>query len=328
MHDLYKQSGVDLDKAREVKKKYETIVKSTFNENTISPLGLFGGFYELKDYKNPIIVSSTDGVGTKMVVSSFLEKHFNLGQDIVNHCINDVLTSGAKPLFFLDYIAVDTLVVEQAESLVAGMAESCRDSGCVLIGGETAQLSGVYQKGQFDIAGFLVGVVEKELLLEPTKVKKDDILIAVPSNGLHTNGYSLVRKVFDIDTNPGILNTIYDELGTTLGDVLSIPHRSYYPLLESVLSDIVAMAHITGGGLIENLMRVIPPGLSVKINYDSWKLEPIFNLIQSIGNVQKEEMWSVFNMGVGMVLITEEAKVSNVLNLINGSWILGKVIDE
>lgn len=327
MHHLYKESGVDLDKARQVKKKYEPIVKTTFNENTISPLGLFGGFYELKDYKNPVIVSSTDGVGTKLVISNYLEKYHNLGQDIVNHCINDVLTSGAKPLFFLDYIAVDSLVIEQAEGLVAGMAESCRDSGCVLIGGETAQLSGVYLKGQFDIAGFLVGVVEKDLLLEPAKVKKDDVLIGIPANGLHTNGYSLVRKVFNIDNNPNILNKTYDELGASLGDVLTRPHRSYYPLLEPILSEIVGMAHITGGGLIENLMRVIPPSLNVNIDYGSWAPESIFRLIQTQGNVSEEEMWSVFNMGVGMVLICDQFKVPNILNKIEKSWVIGKVIE-
>ena len=325
MHHLYKESGVDLDKARQVKKIYEPIVKTTFNENTISPLGLFGGFYELKDYKNPVIVSSTDGVGTKLVLSNYLKKYHKLGQDIVNHCINDVLTSGAKPLFFLDYIAVDSLVIEQAEALVEGMAESCRDSGCVLIGGETAQLSGVYLKGQFDIAGFLVGVVEKDLLLEPAKVKNDDVLIGVPASGLHTNGYSLVRKVFNIDNEPNILNKTYQELDATLGDVLSRPHRSYYPMLEPILSEIVAMAHITGGGLIENLMRVIPQGLNVNIDYDSWVPENIFRLIQTQGNVSDQEMWSVFNMGVGMVLISDQKNVSSILKKIPDSWIIGNV---
>ena len=274
-----------------------------------------------------MIVSSTDGVGTKLVISNYLRKYHNLGQDIVNHCINDVLTSGAKPLFFLDYIAVDSLVIEQAEGLVEGMAESCRDSGCVLIGGETAQLSGVYSKGQFDIAGFLVGVVEKDLLLEPAKVKKDDVLIGVPANGLHTNGYSLVRKVFNIDKDPKILNKTFNELNTTLGEVLTIPHRSYYPLLQPILSEIVAMAHITGGGLIENLMRVIPPGLNVDIDYDSWKPQNIFRLIQTQGNVSDQEMWSVFNMGVGMVLICDQNNVSNILTKIEDSWIIGKVIE-
>ena len=325
MHHLYKESGVDLDKARQVKKIYEPIVKTTFNENTISPLGLFGGFYELKDYKNPVIVSSTDGVGTKLVLSNYLKKYHNLGQDIVNHCINDVLTSGAKPLFFLDYIAVDSLVIEQAEALVEGMAESCRDSGCVLIGGETAQLSGDYLKGQFDIAGFLVGVVEKDLLLEPAKVKNDDVLIGIPASGLHTNGYSLVRKVFNIDNEPNILNKTYQELDATLGDVLSRPHRSYYPMLEPILSEIVAMAHITGGGLIENLMRVIPQGLNVNIDYDSWVPENIFRLIQTQGNVSDQEMWSVFNMGVGMVLISDQKNVSSILKKIQDSWIIGNV---
>ena len=327
MHHLYKESGVDLDKARQIKKIYEPIVKTTFNENTISPLGLFGGFYELKDYKNPVIVSSTDGVGTKLIISNYLEKYHNLGKDIVNHCINDVLTSGAKPLFFLDYIAVDSLAIAQAEGLVTGMAEACRASGCVLIGGETAQLSGVYKKGQFDIAGFLVGVVEKDLLLEPAKVKKDDVLIGIPSNGLHTNGYSLVRKVFNIDNEPIILKKSYEELGTTLGDILTRPHRSYYPLLEPILNEIVGMAHITGGGLIENLMRVIPPGLNVNIDYDSWVPENIFRLIQTHGNVSDQEMWAVFNMGVGMVLISDQKNVSSILNKIEDSWILGKVIE-
>ena len=222
---------------------------------------------------------------------------------------------------------MDSLVIEQAEGLVEGMAESCRDSGCVLIGGETAQLSGVYSKGQFDIAGFLVGVVEKDLLLEPAKVKKDDVLIGVPANGLHTNGYSLVRKVFNIDKDPKILNKTFNELNTTLGEVLTIPHRSYYPLLQPILSEIVAMAHITGGGLIENLMRVIPPGLNVDIDYDSWKPQNIFRLIQTQGNVSDQEMWSVFNMGVGMVLICDQNNVSNILTKIEDSWIIGKVIE-
>ena len=322
----YRASGVDLDAAVRVKELLKPHVRSTFDPQVLGDVGLFGGIFRLQGYRDPVLVASTDGVGTKVKLALWLDRFDTLGHDLVNHCINDVLTTGARPLFFLDYIAVDTLVPQQVEALVKGMAEACRQAGCVLLGGETAQMPGIYTPGAFDLAGFLVGAAEREALLEPSSVREGDALVALASSGLHTSGYSLVRAAYGLDQDTSPLETYHPELGRTLGEALLEPHRSYWPLLEPVLPLIKAMAHITGGGLGENLARVMPRGLTGHIARESWEVPAIFRLIQEKGNIAGDEMERVFNMGVGMVLVCALERVSEIQRLLPEAWVVGEVV--
>ena len=285
-------------------------------------MGFFGGLFEFKGYKQPVLVSSVDGVGTKLKIASALARHDTIGIDLVNHCVNDILAGGAEPLFFLDYIAMGKLVPEKVESIAKGLAEACRDVGCALIGGETAEMPGLYAGEDYDLAGFIVGVVEKDRIINGRTIAAGDSVIGLPSSGLHTNGYSLVRKIFGVDE----LKKHYPELGKTLGEALLEPHRCYYNQLKPLLSLIKGMAHITGGGLIDNVPRVLPQGLAVHFNSRAWIAPPIFKLIQQRGNVDKEEMYHVFNMGIGMVLICSPGDAAHLTKRLPEAEVVGEVV--
>ena len=299
--DTYAAAGVNIDAALKVKELIGKHARSTHRPEVLSGIGFFGGLFEFKEFKQPVLVSSVDGVGTKLKIANALAKHDTIGVDLVNHCVNDILTCGAEPLFFLDYIAMGKLVPEQVEAIVQGLAQACRDAGCALIGGETAEMPGLYAGEDYDLVGFIVGVVEKDKLLPAKTIAVGDTIVGLPSSGLHTNGYSLVRKIFG-EAKPA-LDAYYPELGRTLGEALLEPHRCYYKRLTLLLPMIKGMAHITGGGLIDNVPRVLPQGVAAKFSSQSWVIPSIFQLIQTRGNVDRNEMFHVFNMGIGMVLI-------------------------
>jgi phosphoribosylformylglycinamidine cyclo-ligase len=263
-------------------------------------------------------------VGTKLKVASALAKHDTVGIDIVNHCVNDILTCGAEPLFFLDYIAMGKLRPEPVEAIALGLARACREVGCALIGGETAEMPGVYAGEDYDLVGFIIGVVEKERLILGKTITLGDIIIGLPSSGLHTNGYSLVRKIFG--ESPSALNTYYPELGRTLGEELLEPHRCYLHQLKPLLPVIKGMAHITGGGLIDNVPRVLPQGLVAKFDRRTWIVPPIFQLIQKRGNVDQDEMYHVFNMGIGMVIICSPGNVDHFTKALPEAKVIGGVV--
>ena len=322
----YRQAGVDLEAADEAKTLFGPHVRSTFGPNVMSDVGLFGGLVGLAGYQEPVLVASTDGVGTKLKIAYWMDSYETIGHDVVNQSVNDVLTAGAKPLFFLDYIGIENVIPTQIEVIVKGIAEACRVAGCALLGGETAQLSGVFQRGAFELAGFAVGVVERSKILDPTTVTVGDILIALPSSGLHTNGYSLVRLAFDLDDDPSALHEFYPDLNRTLGDALLEPHRSYYPMLEPALPYLKAVAHITGGGAEHNIARVMPEGLYPLVDLGKKDIPPIFKIIQAQGKITDEEMARVFNLGVGMVLVCSPNYVDTVLDVLDESWVMGEVL--
>ncbi len=324
----YLASGIDLDAAAAAKRLFAPHVRSTFGPQVLGDIGSFGGLFHLQGYRDPVLVSSTDSVGTKVRLASWLDRFDTIGHDIVNHCVNDILPSGARPLFFLDYIAVDALVPQQAEAMVKGVAEACRQADCALIGGETAQLPDVYLPGAFDLAGFIVGAVERDALLDNSTIQEGDPLLALPSSGLHTNGFSLVRRVFDLERDPSPLHDGYPELGRTLGDALLEPHRSYWPLLEPVLPLLKGMAHITGGGLMDNLMRILPQGMDARIDHGSWEVPALFRIIQQRGAIDEREMRRVFNMGIGMVLACAPERADEVRRLLPEAWVVGEVVSS
>jgi phosphoribosylformylglycinamidine cyclo-ligase len=292
----------------------------------LAELGFFGGLFELKGYHNPVLVSSIDGVGTKLKIASALAKHDTIGIDLVNHCVNDILTCGAEPLFFLDYIAMGKLVPQQVEAIAKGLAQACREVGCALIGGETAEMPGLYAGKDYDLVGFIIGVVEKEKIIMGKTIAVGDFIIGLPSSGLHTNGYSLVRKIFG--ETASALNAYYPELGRTLGEELLEPHRCYYHQLKPLLPLIKGMAHITGGGLIGNVPRVLPKGLTAKFDGTAWTVPPIFQLIRQQGNVAQNEMYRVFNMGIGMVVICSPENVSQLTQALPEAKIIGEVVKQ
>jgi phosphoribosylformylglycinamidine cyclo-ligase len=289
-------------------------------------VGFFGGLFEFKGYREPVLVSSVDGVGTKLKLASALGKHDTVGMDIVNHCVNDILSCGAEPLFFLDYIAAGKLRPEQVGEIAKGLAKACRQAGCALIGGETAEMPGLYTGEDYDLVGFIVGVVEKSRIIQGKQITAGDIIIGLPSSGLHTNGYSLVRKLFG--ETKSALNTPYPELSCTLGEALMEPHRSYYNQLKPLLPLVKGLAHITGGGLIGNVPRVLPEGLAASFNSRSWSVPPIFSLIQQRGNVDREEMYRVFNMGIGMAVICSTDSVNQITNALPEVKVIGEIIKQ
>ena len=306
----YRDAGVDIDAGNYSVKLIKDSVKATYRPEVLGDLGGFGGLFALNTgkYKEPVLVSGTDGVGTKLRLAFMLDKHDTIGQDAVAMCVNDILVQGAEPLYFLDYLAVGKLDPEQVAAVVKGVANACKESGCALIGGETAEMSGFYPVGEYDIAGFAVGVVDKSKIITAEKVQSDDVLLALPSSGVHSNGYSLVRKIcFD---KMGFKGDEYiDELGKTIGEELLTPTRLYpkscLPLIEKY--DIHGMVHITGGGFYENIPRALPESLGAEIDANSWQVPPIFTLLQKWGNVDWKEMYRIFNMGIGMVLIVSAA---------------------
>jgi phosphoribosylformylglycinamidine cyclo-ligase len=289
-------------------------------------VGFFGGLFEFKGYNQPVLVSSVDGVGTKLKIASALGRYDSVGIDIVNHCVNDILTCGAEPLFFLDYIAAGRLMPDMVEAVARGLATACREVGCALIGGETAEMPGLYAGEDYDLVGFIIGVVEKDKIIQGKEISLGDTIIGLPSSGLHTNGYSMVRKIFG-ETKP-VLNARYPELGRTLGEELLEPHRSYYHQLKPLLPLIKGLAHITGGGLIGNVPRVLPRGLAAKFDSQTWSVHPIFNLIQQRGNVDRDEMYHVFNMGIGMAIICSTNSVANITRALPEAKVIGEVVRQ
>ncbi len=271
-------------------------------------------------------MSSVDGVGTKLKIACALAKHNTIGIDIVNHCVNDILTCGAEPLFFLDYIAMGKLVPEQVEAIAQGLAQACREVGCALIGGETAEMPGLYTGEDYDLVGFIIGVVEKEKIIMGKNILVGDAIIGLPSSGLHTNGYSLVRQIFGV--SQPVLHTYYPELGRTLGEELLEPHCCYYHQLKPLLAFIKGMAHITGGGLIDNVPRILPKGMAAEFHSQAWTIPPIFQLIQQRGNVDQNEMYRVFNMGIGMVLICSPDNADQLTKALPEAKVIGGVVKQ
>ena len=289
-------------------------------------MGFFGGLFEFKGYKEPVLVSSTDSVGTKVKIAGALDKHDTIGIDIVNHCVNDILTCGAEPLFFLDYIGIGKLVPEKVEAIVKGLAQACREVGCALIGGETAEMPDIYAGKDYDLAGFIIGVVEKGKIIMGKTIAVGDAIIGLPSSGLHTNGYSLVRQIFGESREA--LDIHYPELGRTLGEELLEPHRCYYQHLKPLLSLIKGMAHITGGGLIGNVPRILPPGMAAQFRRGTWIIPPVFQLIQQKGKVDPQEMYRVFNMGIGMVLICSPHNADQLTKALPEAKVIGEVVEQ
>ena len=318
----YKAAGVDIDAGNETVRRIRTLARATFTPGVLSEIGSFGGLFRLdRDrYREPVLVSSADGVGTKLKVAFMMDKHDTVGADLVNHCVNDILVQGAEPLFFLDYLATGRLSPAVAEQVVSGIARACTENGCALIGGETAEMPGFYADGEYDIAGFIVGAVEKSKIIDGRSVVPGDVLIAVPSAGLHTNGYSLARQVF-FESAGWQPDTFVHELGTTIGDALLAPHRSYLSLVRPLLEreGIKGLAHITGGGLTENLPRALPEGCGAEIRLHAWTVPPIFQLLQQHGAIAREEMFRAFNMGVGLIIVCTATEAERVLGtLIRG----------
>jgi phosphoribosylformylglycinamidine cyclo-ligase len=311
----YSDAGVSIDAANAAVERIKRLARDTFNARTLSEIGTFGGMFDgaFPGMSAPVLVASADGVGTKLKVAFMTGVHDTVGRDLVNHCTNDILVQGARPLFFLDYVATGSLSPEVIVSVVEGVARGCRENGCVLLGGETAEMPGFYPEGEYDVAGFIVGVVERERAIDGRRVAPGDLLLALPSAGLHTNGYSLARKLF-FEVAGYHVDTRLDALGMTVGEALLQPHLSYLRPLEGLLDTgiIKALAHITGGGLLENIPRVLPEGTAVEITRGSWPVLPVFKVMQEIGNVAEGEMYRTFNMGVGMVIICAPADADTV----------------
>lgn len=301
--DAYAEAGVDISAADKTKDLIKGLVRPTFGPEVLTDIGHFGAFFKLKQYNDPVLVASADGVGTKLKIAVLMGKHDTVGIDLVNHCTNDILCCGASPLFMLDYMGLGKLQPNNVTAIVSGLAQACKEVGCALIGGETAEMPGMYKVTDYDLVGFIVGVVEKAKVISGEKIALGDVVLGLPSNGLHTNGYSLVRRVFGIDRDPLALKVFYPELGVTLGEALLQPHRCYHNELKPLLDSINGLAHITGGGLVGNVPRILPQGLSVEIDRSSWQVPPIYELIQKRGSIKDEEMYHVFNMGIGMVVI-------------------------
>lgn len=310
----YKDTGVDISAGNETVDRIKPLVRSTFNDKVLTDIGLFGGFYDARfeDYDHPILVSSTDGVGTKLKIAFLTGIHNTVGQCLVNHCVNDILSCGAKPLFFLDYFATGKLDPQVAEDVIRGFVNGCRDNGVALIGGETAEMPSIYSEGEYDMSGTIVGVVEKSKIVNGKNIKKGDVLIGLESNGLHTNGYSMARAV--LLSKYSVSDNI-PELGQTIGEELLRVHRSYLrcvlPLVDKGI--IRGISHITGGGIIGNTSRIVPENLELSIDWDSWDRLPVFEIIQRMGDVDEEEMRNVFNLGIGMILVVDKNKVDDIL---------------
>ena len=323
----YAESGVSIDAGNRAVDLMKDSAKSTYNSSVLAGIGSFGGLFDasaLKEMKSPVLVASTDGVGTKVKLASSVGQYRGIGHDIVNHCINDILVQGARPLFFMDYFATSKLNPEQTAEVVMGIAEACKEAGMALLGGETAEMPGVYQPNEFDVAGTIVGVLERGGILPRSDLQAGDVLIGLSSSGPHTNGYSLIRKVFANSS----LNTFFPEFNSTLAEALLAPHRSYYPVLYSLLSRIKALAHITGGGCVENIPRILPKHLNAKIQLGSWLMPPLWSFIQQMGNIPTEEMYRVFNMGIGMIAIVEKSKAAEIQEWIpEKTFLIGELVE-
>lgn len=329
----YKAAGVDVEAGYEAVRLMKEHTKRTLIPGVLGDLGSFGGFFELnsEQYKNPVLVSGTDGVGTKLQIAFMTGKHDTVGIDCVAMCVNDVACHGAKPLFFLDYIGTGRLEPEVAADIVKGVCDGCVEAGCALIGGETAEMPGFYKEGEYDLAGFAVGVVDKEKVINGAKVSEGDVIIGLASSGIHSNGYSLVRKLF-FGINNFSIDKKFDELDCTLGEELLKPTKIYAKTIRTLLEKfpINGIAHITGGGFIENIPRTIPAGLKAKVDIGSFEIPPIFKLMQKLGNVEEREMFNTFNMGIGLVLVVKGSDAQEILSTLDSmgekAYIIGSVI--
>jgi phosphoribosylformylglycinamidine cyclo-ligase len=329
----YSDAGVSIDAANAAVEKIKGLARTTFNARTLSEIGAFGGMFDgaFPGMSEPVLVASADGVGTKLKIAFMTGVHDTVGRDLVNHCTNDILVQGARPLFFMDYVATGVLSPETIVAVVDGVSRGCRENGCVLLGGETAEMPGFYAEGEYDVAGFIVGVVDRAKVIDGRRVAAGDAVLALPSAGLHTNGYSLARKLF-FEVAGYDADTRLDALGMTVGEALLQPHLSYLRPLEGLLDTgvVKALAHITGGGLLENVPRVLPEGAAVEIERGSWPVPPVFTLMREIGNVAEAEMYRTFNMGVGMVVICSQADAETVrlhLDGHGGCHAIGRVVE-
>lgn len=322
MSNTYKSAGVDKEEGYKTVDKIKSAVAETHNENVLNNLGSFGAFYQIGGYQNPVLVSGTDGVGTKLKVALDSKKYDSIGVDCFAMCANDIICHGAKPLFFLDYLACGKLDSDIAAEIVMGMVKACKDNNCALIGGETAEMPGMYQAGDYDVAGFCVGIVEKDQIIDGSKIKEGDQIIALPSSGFHSNGFSLVRKIFP-DFNE-------EFEGKPLYETLLVPTRLYYQPIHKVLEEvkISGIAHITGGGLIENVPRIIPENLCAKIDTSKIKIPSIMLELEKRGNIERLEMYGTFNMGVGMVIVVDENHAAKVLDLLEDAYVIGEIVND
>jgi phosphoribosylformylglycinamidine cyclo-ligase len=311
----YKSSGVDIDAGNETVRRIKRLAKATFTPGVLSDIGSFGGLFKLDTaaWKEPVLVSSADGVGTKLKVAFMTNRHRTIGADLVNHCVNDILVQGATPLFFLDYLATGKLSPDVAEQIVEGLAKACQDNGCALLGGETAEMPGFYADGEYDVAGFIVGVVDRPRIIDGRSIAPGDVLIGLPSSGLHTNGYSLARKIAFEELKLQAGDHVPD-LGETIGEALLRPHRSYLRVIQPLLGRgwIKGMAHITGGGITDNLPRVLPDGTAARVNRTSWRVPAIFRWLGESGRVPEYDLRRALNMGIGMILVVSAGDVDAV----------------
>lgn len=316
----YRDAGVDIDAANEALSTMKELIKRTFNENVLQDIGSFGAMFrfDMTGLEEPVLVSSVDGVGTKLKLAFMTGKHDTVGIDLVSHCVNDILVQGARPLFFMDYLAIGKLKPQVVVDVMKGLSVGCRYSGCALIGGETAEMPDMYREGEYDLAGTIVGVVDRKKIVDGSKIQEGDVILGLPSSGLHTNGYSLARKIcFEVaglgvdDDMPGV--------GQTVAEALMAPHTSYAKLMQIVMKvvEVRGMAHITGGGITENLPRILPEGLSAEIDLNTWSVPPVFRFLMETGNVTESEMLRTFNVGQGLLFVVTEAQAEKALNTVD-----------
>ncbi|PZC41947.1 MAG: phosphoribosylformylglycinamidine cyclo-ligase [Chloroflexi bacterium] len=325
----YAAAGVDIAANDRLIPRYRALAQSAGRPEVLGGVGVFSGLFDLTAFPNPVLVASTDGVGTKVLVARRLGRFDSVGQDIVNHCINDILTAGAQPLFFLDYLAGSGLSEDEKVAIVGGIAKACAQGGLALLGGETADMPGLYQHGDFDLAGTIIGVVEKGHTIDGRDIRPGDILLGLPSNGLHTNGYTLARAVLRLDDAPPAHLAAHDhELGTSLADALLAPHTPYWPLLAPVLDRCKGIAHITGGGIPGNVARILPPDCAAHLQTGSWPEPPIFERIRARGEIDEEEMIRVFNVGLGLVIAVQAAHADSVRAALPGATVVGQIRDR
>jgi phosphoribosylformylglycinamidine cyclo-ligase len=329
----YRRAGVDIDQGNEAVRRIRSLARATFTSGVLSDIGSYGGLFQLDSarYRDPVLVSSADGVGTKLKVAFMTGRHDTVGGDLVNHCVNDILVQGARPLFFLDYLATGRLSPDVVERVVSGLARACLENGCALIGGETAEMPDFYADGEYDLAGFIVGAVEKSKVIDGRQVRAGDRLVAIPSAGLHTNGFSLARRVLfeEAGFRP---DTFVPELGTSVADALLAPHRSYLQVVGPLIDGgrVEGLAHITGGGITENLPRIMPEGCVAEIHVGSWRVPAIFSLLARLGEVEREEMFRTFNMGVGMIVVCRASDADDVISALRNAgepnaWLIGSI---
>ncbi len=326
----YKDAGVDIDESDRAVSRIKQLARATFHRNVLTDIGSFGAGFRLAGWKAPVLVSSADGVGTKLKVAFLTGRHDTVGEDLVNHCVNDIAVQGATPLFFLDYFAVGKLDADVAAQVVSGLARGCEQNGCALVGGETAEMPGFYAPGEYDLAGFIVGAVERRRLITGALVRQGDALLALPSTGLHTNGYSLARKLLFEVAGYGP-QTYLPELGCTVADELLKPHRSYLCAIQTLHSKglLRGAAHITGGGITDNTPRTLPSGLCAEVDTSSWKIPPVFELLRTLGHIPQQDYRRTFNLGVGMIVVVPAAKLTPARKLLDRlgepHWQIGRV---